>query len=241
MEIRLPHISGDERQQLAQIRSYLYQFAQQLNWALGSLEAAAQPTQAVKTTASSQAAQPEQTFASLKGLIIKSADIVEAYYDKISRRLEGKYVAQSDFGAYAQETAATLDANSEGISLLFDNQQALQAVLQTDGVSTTLLGADAWCKVGVLDYEEGGFPIYGMEMGQVNEQGGQKVYHKFAQYRSDGVHLFDQNGVEVATVSDLSLRITNASLGAAAVTDRLSLGGYGLRFENGLTVRWEGQ
>ena len=211
--IRLPNITAqDERGKLEQVRSYLYQLAGELNWALSNIDSkAAEATQKVETTTQQKNAveQAQATFSEVKSLIIKSADIVNAYYDEINRRLEGVYVAQSDFGTYTEETAATLEANSKGISLLFDNQQSIQTdvdsiqgALQTDSEGTTILGSEAWCKIGVLAYESSGFPIYGMEIGQVNTDNGTTASKKFAQYRSDGVHLFDQNGIEVATISD---------------------------------------
>ena len=248
--LRLPNITATtDKGQLQQLRSYLYQLAQELNWALGTIDTkareAAQAAQAVPKPDGAQ--QAKATFAEVKALIIKSADIVNAYYEEVSRRLEGRYVAQSDFGTYTQETAATLQANAESLGVLFENQQALemdvagvQGVLRTDADGVSLVGARAWCKVGVLDYEESGFPIYGMEIGQTNDLNGQTLYQKYAQYRSDGVHLFDQNGVEVATVSDRSLRITHAQMDSADITGRLTLGGYSLNTDNGIAISWQG-
>ena len=214
-------------------------------------------TQKVQATTEQKDAveQAQATFSEVKSLIIKSADIVNAYYEEINRRLEGVYVAQSDFGTYTQETAATLEANSEKVELVFTNQQTLQTevegveadvegitgVLKADADGTTILGSEAWCKIGVLAYEDSGFPIYGMEIGQVNTNKEETVYKKFAQYRSDGVHLFDQNGIEVATISDFKLRITNAEIITAKITDSLKLGGYAISTKNGLAFKWEGR
>ena len=41
---------------------------------------------------------PISNFNSIKGLIIKSADIVDAYYEETSYRMQSAYVAQSAFG-----------------------------------------------------------------------------------------------------------------------------------------------
>jgi hypothetical protein len=259
INIRLPNITEQtDRGKLEQIRSYLYQLAGELNWALGNIDSQAdEAKQKIEATKeqNNAVALAQATFSEVKSLIIKSADIVNAYYEEISRRLEGVYVAQSDFGTYKQETAVTLDANSEHINLLFDNQQTLQenvdgveedveginGVLKTDAEGTTIIGSEAWCKIGVLDYEDSGFPIYGMEIGQVNTENEETVYKKFAQYRSDGVHLFDQNGIEVATISDFKLRITNAEIITAKITDSLKLGGYAISTNNGLAFKWEGR
>ena len=273
INLRLPNITAStEKGQLEQIRSYLYQFAEQLNWALGNIDnKAAEATQKIQASTQQKDAvqQAQATFSEVKSLIIKSADIVNAYYDEINRRLEGQYVAQSEFGIYTEETSVTLDANAKSISLMFDNQQAittnvtnLSSSLDTtnqnvnalssdvDGINgvvergeeyTTILGSEAWCKIGVLGYESSGFPIYGMEIGQVNTNNGTTASKKFAQYRSDGVHLFDQNGIEVATISDYTLRITNAVINNAEITGALKLGGYTINAENGLAFKWGGR
>ena len=79
---RYPNITGTtDTQQLHQLKSYLYQLVEQLNNAAPT----AQPD--VQVTAAIQAATPD--FAALKGLIIKSADIVSAYTDKIGKNLAG--------------------------------------------------------------------------------------------------------------------------------------------------------
>lgn len=251
-EIRLPNITATtDKGQLEQIRSYLYQLAQQLNWAMDNIGSKAGET-VKKVEASSQqknaVEQAQATFSEVKSLIIKSADIVNAYYDEINRRLEGVYLAQSDFGDYKQETAVTLTANSESIGLIFENQQTIGSnvkdinnVLKADSNGTTIIGAEAWCKIGVLAYEESGFPIYGMEIGQVNTKNEDVGYRKLAQYRSDGVHLFDQNGIEVATISDFKLRITNAEIISAKITSSLALGGYAIITDNGLAFKWAGR
>lgn len=266
MNIRLPNITAQtERGQLEQIRSYLYQFAQELNWAMDNIDKKAE--QAVGTVKASvskknEAEKAQATFAEIKSLIIKSADIVNAYYEEINHRLEGSYVAVSDFGTYQQETAATLRANSESMALLFENQQSIttdmgamsdeldgvagdvdsiNGVLQTDASGTTIIGSQAWCKIGVVSEDANGFPIYGMEIGQVNTQNGETTMKKYAQYRSDGVHLFDQNGIEVATISDYKLSITNAEIIDAKITGSLKLGGYAVSTGNGLTFKWEGR
>ena len=266
IDIRLPNITATtEKGQLEQIRSYLYQFAQQLNYALGNIDSKADEakTQVQATTQQKNAVEQAQaTFSEVKSLIIKSADIVNAYYEEINRRLEGVYVAESDFGTYKEETAATLTATSTSIEALFGNTQEIQVgmgglqdsiegveddvesingILQSDSECTTIIGSQAWCKIGVLDYEESGFPIYGMEIGQINTKGEETVYNRFAQYRSDGVHLFDQNGIEVATISDYTLNITNARMVNAVITNSLDVGGYEINTSNGLAFKWRGR
>ena len=256
IDIRLPNITAKtEKEQLEQIKSYLFQFAQQLNWALSNIDSKADEakTKVEATTQQKDAVEQAQaTFSEVKSLIIKSADIVNAYYEEISHRLDGDYVAQSEFGTYKEQTSATFEANSKEVSIRFDNQQtiiegigadvdAIDQVLVSTDTDTKILGSQAWVKVGVLDYEESGFPIYGMEIGQTNTKRTNAVDTKYAQYRSDGVHLFDQNGIEVATIVNYQLNITNAQVMNLVITDTLEFDGYTVVTKNGLGFKWRGR
>ncbi len=90
IEIRLPNITGyTEKEQLAQIKSYLYQFAQQMQFALDSLEASSGASVGGNNAALSTDALT--AFNALKPFIIRSNDIVNAYCDKISTRMDEKY------------------------------------------------------------------------------------------------------------------------------------------------------
>ena len=149
IDIRLPNITGaTEREQLQQTKSYLHQLVEQLNWALNNIDTQSN-TAVVTPTARSLApapsgsvsqSDPQATFASIKSLIIKSAEIVDAYYDEINTRLEGLYVAQSDFGAYVEETNALIEANSKGITQTYTNVQTLQSNVGNISTTVTTLG-----------------------------------------------------------------------------------------------------
>ena len=127
-----PRISGSEKQQLMQIRDYFGVLIPQLNMALKVTQQAEERTmQSIAASPQQQKAMQEEaaraTFAEVKNLIIKSADIVNAYSEKISLQLEGRYVAQSEFGTYKEETALLLEASSQRVDLLFENDQTVAA------------------------------------------------------------------------------------------------------------------
>ena len=135
-DIRQPNITAaTEREQILQMRSYLYQLAQQLQFALGTVEkqiitvndTAANAEREVRSVSESQT--PKAQFSGLKALIIKSADIVEAYYEEINRRLTGQYLAISDFGTYRQETEQVITENSQGITRVFSDVQTISTSL----------------------------------------------------------------------------------------------------------------
>lgn len=131
IDIRLPHITGStEREQLDQLKRYLFQLREQLQVAFDTISVSAgsgnmsSPTP-ISPSVAPTSASPELTFSSLKALIIKSADIVDAFYDEINTRLEGVYVAQSDFGDYAQRTSQEIQETSQSTIQRFENIQVI--------------------------------------------------------------------------------------------------------------------
>lgn len=144
IEIRLPNLTGaTEKEQLLQLKSYLYQLTEQLQWAFDNIETSGgsgnggyvvnqAPILSSSSSGGSSGGNAEVTFSEIKSLIIKSADIVNAYYDEINKRLEGLYVAQSDFGTYAEKTSQDIEANSTAITQTFENVQVIIDDTKTD-------------------------------------------------------------------------------------------------------------
>lgn len=240
MEIRLPNINAPtEAGQLLQIRSYLYQFAEQLQWALNTIETGGSLSGGIVTQSSGSVStggqtETEKNFNQIKSLIIKSADIVNAYYEQINARLKGQYVAQSDFGTFSEDTAAVLEANSTGISQLYENLQTISDTV--DGLYDAQIQTSAYIKSGLLYYADSGAPVYGLEIGQTNTIDGVDTFDKFARFTSDRLSFYDRNDTEVAYISDYKLFITNAE-----VTGSLTLGGYKIDTSNGLAFKWIGR
>lgn len=136
INLRLPNITGaSEREQLSQMKSYLHQLVGDLQWALQNVNTSEVVSPTPKSLAPAvgispraiggASSDPRSTFESIKALIIKSADIVEAYYEEINKRLEGVYVAQSDFGDYAQKTSQEIEENSTSTTRWFENLQVI--------------------------------------------------------------------------------------------------------------------
>ena len=107
--------SGTVEQQVLQQYSYLFQMAQQLNLALEAAESSR--TAAVQAAGKSRAAQgTEQEYQNLKSLIIKTADTVQRRMDQLSARLEGEYVASSEFGSYVEKLSAYIEAHPDALT-----------------------------------------------------------------------------------------------------------------------------
>ena len=240
IDIRLPNINaGTEAGQLRQIRSYLYQFAEQLKWALSTLEtggtgASANGSTPGAVSASPEAATPGSTFNSIKSLIIKSADIVDAYYEQISRRLEGDYVAQSQFGSYAEQTSQSISENSAAIERVFTNMQQISSALEE--VKNSLIEVNAYMQSGLLAYDENGVPIYGLEVGQRNTVDGEEVFNRYARFTANRLSFYDRNGTEVAYMSDYKFYIKNGE-----ITETLKLGAFLIDTRAGFRLKFAGR
>ena len=235
MNIPLPQqLSGSEREQLEGMKTYLYQLAQDLQFTLGAVEkqiitvqdTAANAERTLRSVSESQT--PKAQFSRLKALIIKSADIVNAYYEEINRRLTGEYLAISDFGVYKQETSQEIRENSEGITRAFSNLQVISDALSL--VEEAVTQVNAWIKTGKLGEDENGTPIYGVEIGQQTEEDGTVVFQKFARMMANRLSFFDQNGVEVSYIGDETMHITRADIqiltAAFASVQKIQLGDY---------------
>lgn len=146
LNLRLPNINGlSEKEQLAQIRSYLHQLVGELEFAFSTLGTSSDsiviPSKRGSSSESSTNMSGSAMFSVLKPLIIKSADIVDAYYEKLSRKFEGVYVAQSDFGQYTEQTSQTILENSKSITQNFTSIQTISTDVQ--GAFTNLHTLDS--------------------------------------------------------------------------------------------------
>ena len=219
-EFRLPNITAaNDSGKLVQMQSYLYQLVEQLNWAMknvGStdLPASTAAGQSTKTSAQQSVAEAQATFNSIKSLIAKSAEIVNAYYDKISARLDGVYVAESDFGIYVEQTSQEITANSTAIEQFYTDLQQIITDIETD---ISEISVNAHIRSGKLYSKDDGTPVFGLEIGQRTELDGVETFNKYAQFTADKLAFFDQNGYEVAYISDRKLFITEVEITGAQI------------------------
>ena len=237
-DIKLPMISGqDPATQIAEMKSYLFQMVQQLNWALNTIESSSsQENTAIEVVGGTQLSEPEAqaTFNSIKSLIIKSADIVTAYYERFNQEFSGLYVAQSDFGTFSEETNAKIEESSKAIEQNYTDIQSIES--DVVGVGNAIREVNAHIKTGLLDYDSDGNAIYGVEVGQRNvDEEGVESFNKYARFTADRLAFYDQNGNEVSYISDYKLFITNA-----VITGNMWLGGYILDTSDGIAFKWVG-
>lgn len=235
--IRYPNINGKtDAQKLEQMKSYLYQIVGELNYQLDKGEAGVvmgSYDSSVNGKATPKKTDPIATFNDIKALIIRSADIINAYYDEINARLEGVYVSESEFGLYAEQTSNDIEANSKGIEQSYTNTQILVSDMEQvsanmqhlasnlEAVEQYQIDVNTHIKSGLLYYDDNGVPMYGLEIGQKTEEDGMEVFNKFARFTSEKMSFYDSNGNEVAYISDRKLFITHIE-----VTGSFSQGGF---------------
>ena len=238
IDIRLPNITAStEEGKLQQLQSYMYQLVEQLNWALNTVESA----QGGNTSAvvyqqgePSTAQEAEDTFNSIKALIIKSADIVKAYETTIFSDFNGKYFAESDFGTYIEETNKKVEENSKGVTETYTRTEAIDS--RVEGVEDELKTTNAYIRRGLLDNGE-----YGIEIGETSEDG---IFRQYARFTSNQLSFHDINGNEVAYIGsgDADKSDTNCLYvrGKAVFLGEIHLGKYKTDSSDGLAFTWIG-
>lgn len=232
-----PVISAEQPEEaLRNMQKYLWQFAEQVQLALeesGRRETAILQ-KAENYSAKLQKDSPAATFGKVKDLIIKSAEIVEAYRTEITKTLAGQYVAVSDFGTYKEQTAAVITETDKNVTQNYTMIQQIES--NVEGLESGINKMNAYIRTGLLYEDEEGTSRYGVEIGEEAEKDGVKAFRKFARLVSDRLSFFDQNEIEVAYISDRKLYITAAQvqeIEAKRVTIQgLAIGAYILQAGN---------
>lgn len=239
IEIRLPNITAPtEAGKMQQMQSYMYQLVEQLNWALNTIESSgggnASSAIVYKQSEAVSSKEAEDTFNSIKALIIKSADIVKAYEQTIMTNFNGKYFADSDFGTYLVETSREIAENSIGVTETYSRVETIDS--RVEGVEDEILTTNAYIHRGLLSNGE-----YGIEIGETSEDG---VFRQYARFTSDKLSFHDVNGDEVAYIGAGATDKENSKClyvtGKAVFLGEIQLGGYKSDTSDGLAFTWIG-
>lgn len=236
IDIRLPNITAkDEHGQIQQMRSYLHQLVEQLNWALNTVESyqGGNTSAAVRYEASQETSQQdaESTFNSIKALIIKSADIVKAYEETIFTDFNGKYFAESDFGTFVVETNRSIAENSREVLETYKSVQNITSSVA--GLIDESRETNAYIKRGILDYDDNGDAIVGVEVGETTSNGS---FIRYARFIADRLSFFDEGGTEVAYIGAGCLFVE----GKTVFRGEIQLGLYITDTSEGLAFTWIG-
>ncbi len=210
IEIRPPQLTGGTLQeQLGQLQRYLTALAQQLQFAFDAVQGGS-PEMVAAAAASpllprQQEQQRQETLRQLKALILKSAQVTQVLEQQVGKRLEGKYVAVSQFGTYCQETSQTLEANSRELKQTFQNVQQLESTVA--GLGSAVREVNASIRTGEI--ADG---VYGVEIGQQEREDSIIRFRRYARLTAEKLSFYDSNEIEVAYVSNRRLYVTAAEI-----------------------------
>jgi hypothetical protein len=235
MEIRLPNITSPTTEgKLSQMQTYLYQLTNQLNLALKATESEIQKVSttinATPSPSKSEADKALDTFNEVKNLIIKSADIVTAYYETIESKLVGEYTALSDYGSFKETTEAFISQTTTDLTQHYSSIQEIESDLEN---INELRKDSCYIKTGWLD---NGKTIAGVEIGKQSEKETGVVDTAFARFTTDELAFYNEGGVKLAWFAKNELNITNA-----VIRNNLYVGGYQCDTSNGIAFRWVGR
>ncbi|MBR5342603.1 MAG: hypothetical protein IK149_01755 [Oscillospiraceae bacterium] len=211
-----------------------------------------------QTTAAGAKGQTEDAIAEarrrardLKELIIKTADEVTHYADRIVTELNEVYVAKSDFGEYTQSVETTIEQTAQGVVDSYHYSELIEALSgEVGALDTYLTTINGQIRRGIVtdpgtqqqvlgitisenlqftgtEYEEGGVTYYELTPGQT-----------FGMYTSTGWQFW-VNGVKIGWFdsSDSKLHVSgvvaedNMQLGGDWLITHT--GGFGIRYIGG--------
>lgn len=240
VNIRLPNVTAPtEAGKMAQVQSYMFQLVEQLNYELNNLQKSVSETSAemIRRTSSSSkedvsADDAITTFNTIKSLIIKSADIIQAYYDEMKLRFDGSYLAISSYGEYMERYWQELDIDPKSITQMFELIQEIDGTVE--GIEDKLMTTNAYIKTGLLT--EDPIPTYGVEVYQRTELDGDEVFNKCARFTAGGIYFY------VPGYEDPVFELANNELrvASAGIAGPLDLGHYRIDTSRGLAFRWRG-
>lgn len=245
IQLRRPQFVGTDREKLSQMHSYIYQLVEQLEWAFENVETSGHTeggTTIIRESNNQTIVRPptpeeaQENFSAIKNLIIKSADIVDAYYDKIDKRLVSNYEALSDFGSYKQSVDTKINANAERITLNSEKVETLSElskVYQDRGDSAVIVKSAGYIKTGFLEGN-----TFGIEIGQREERDDVETMKGSARFVPGEIVFYDINDLPSAWLSNRRLHAEEVE----AVRKQQTGGFVDEVADNGdVTTRWVGR
>ena len=238
-DIRYPNITGTtEAAQLQQIKSYLRQLVDQLNMTLKDANGGAVMgyNSAMRGAVQNEVGEktdPIADFNAIKALIIKSADIITAYYEEINDllHLSGEFVAESVFGTYKEETSAIINASNERIQSLVTKTEEIDSDVDMLRVSQSELKQTAEGISMRVTQAEGGVSALGSRV--TSAEAAIKV-------NADNIGLKVSKDGVISSINASAEGVAIAASKLAKITaDKINLEGY-TTINDGFSVDKEG-
>lgn len=249
-----PLLSGSERQQIQQLRDYLFAIHKQLATAMNNLDVSnfsegtmAQIAAAAGNVGGVTREALSQQAATLKSLIVRTADVVYEEMDRLTVELESKYLAVSDFGEYAETVSTNITATAAAVEQMIQYYSEVQAAQGevSAALQNYITRTEGYIRYGIVDWE-GTVPLFGIAIGQAIETDGTYTVDGVAYDVIDKKNFlsiftakklsFYQGETEVAYVSNEKLYITSAN-----ILGTIELGGkWRLEHGGGFSLKWIG-
>ena len=246
MSLELPPMAqGTAEQQLAALRDYLVRMAQSLDPVSGSSERIlAEARKGADKAQEKTVKDIRARAASLKALILKTADEITAYTDLKAEAFESLYVAKSDYGSYYNQIETRVEQTARDTVETYHYTEAIQAL---DSYMTELNGQ---IRRGVIEDPETHEVHLGIAIseslsftGQTQTEGGMTYYElspgqTLGLYTSTGWQFWI-NGAKRGWFSseDSMLHVSNIvvenRLQLGSGWEIVSTGGFGLRYIGG--------
>lgn len=219
-------ISGTAKERDIQMLAYLTYLSEKLNEALNciSVEQMAPEVQNQIQVSGSQASQQaaesdKKYYNNLKGLIIKTAELVRHEVDEISTSLKDSYNALSkQYGEYSRNLESNIKATAEGVLQSYSFEERIDELQQSDGNTRTFIDhTNQFIFTGLVEDNGPGNRKYGIAIGQdvtsYDEHGEPTLNHanKMATFTMDKLSFY-QGGVEVAYFSNNSFNINKGKI-----------------------------
>jgi len=247
-----PGLRGDEKSQLVQMHSFLFQLTEQLNAALSQaddrLQAAERITGTGQRDEGGKKLSPtlQDQYQSLKSLIIKTAHTVKGEMDVIRARLNSDYIAVSDWGRYEENLRADFEATAGGVVESYGYASRLDSLDEhAADFDSYVAETNGYIKRGIIGYDADNAPVIGIAIGQdlksvkVTIDGVEyeeiDTTRNLATYTSSGI-TFWQNGVKVAWFSNEKLACTSITVADRIIFEEQ----WEISRGNGFTVKWIG-
>ena len=234
-DIRRPNITATTVEgQLTQMKNYMYQLTNQLNFALKAAEDEEKKALEYSSDTSGDAVgndveNAQKTFSDIKNLIIKSADIVDAYYEEINRRLSSEYVATSVYGEYVEKNDKFVSETSTNLTEYYESVKEVKSDIEN---LSEMRKDSFYIRTGWLD---DGKTIGGIELGQVSEDNAGKD-SAFARFTTKKLVFYGQDGkTELGSFEQYRMKIKEAEISGDAY-----IGDYKLDTDNGIAFKWVG-
>lgn len=200
-----PILSGSTQQQLAQLRDYLLRTVRRQN---AEAAAPAAPGAPAARAAVQSAEEARTQAASLRALIVKTADaadsgaqealsraeVAQHSVGELQRHLESDYIARSDFGAYAQQVTADIEATARAITESYRYAELVSAAAAagvSDALTQYMTLIDGQLRRGYLTDPDTGETVFGIAMSQkLRFTGSTQTVDGETCYELDGAQTF---------------------------------------------------